>query len=101
MNLQENIRRIQEMMGLNENLSPWFKRRFDIDELNDLVKDVKDQIEEGESLDTAIYDTVREFIKKGKFSDIDEFGTDVSYWESYLKYEKPLVKYVKEKLGID
>lgn len=89
------------MMGLNENLSPWFKRRFGLDELNDLVKEVKDQIEEGESLDTAIYDTVREFIKKGKFSDIDEFGTDVSYWESYLKYERPLVKYVKEKLGID
>ena len=100
MNLQENIRRIQEMMGLNENLSPWFKRRFDIDELDDLIKDIKDQIEEGESLDTAIYDTVREFIKKGKFSDIDEFGTDVSYWESYLKYERPLVKYVKEKLGL-
>ena len=100
MNLQENIQRIQEMMGLNENLSPWFKRRFDIDELDDLIKDIKDQIEEGESLDTAIYDTVREFIKKGKFSDIDEFGTDVSYWESYLKYERPLVKYVKEKLGL-
>ena len=100
MNLQENIRRIQEMMGLNENLSPWFKRRFDIDELDDLIKDIKDQIEEGESLHTAIYDTVREFIKKGKFSDIDEFGTDVSYWESYLKYERPLVKYVKEKLGL-
>lgn len=98
--ITENIQRIQEMMGLNENLSPWFKRRFDIDELDDLIKDIKDQIEEGESLDTAIYDTVREFIKKGKFSDIDEFGTDVSYWESYLKYERPLVKYVKEKLGL-
>ena len=99
MSLQENIRRIHEVMGLNENLSPWFKRRFDLDELDDLIKDIKDQIEEGEILYTAIYDTVREFIKKGKFSDIDEFGTDVSYWESYLKYEKPLVKYVKEKLG--
>lgn len=88
-------------MGLNENLSPWFKRWFDIDELDDLVKDVKDQIEEGESLDTAIYDTVRQFIATKNFSDIDDTGTEQQYWESYLKYEKPLVKYVKEKLGID
>jgi hypothetical protein len=101
MNLQENIQRIQEMMGLNENLSPWFKRRFDIDELNDLVKDVKDQIEEGESLDTAIYDTVRQFIATKNFSDINDTGTEQQYWDSYLRYERPMIEYVKERLGID
>ena len=98
--ITENIRRIQEMMGLNENLSPWFKRRFDIDELDDLVKDVKDQIEEGESLSTAIYDTVRQFIATKNFSDIDDTGTEQQYWDSYLRYEKPMIKYVKEKLGL-
>ena len=101
MNLQENIQRIQEMMGLNENLSPWFKRRFDIDELNDLVKDVKDQIEEGESLDTAIYDTVRQFIATKRFSDINDTGTEQQYWDSYLRYERPIIEYVKERLGFD
>jgi len=100
MNLQENIQRIQEMMGINENLSPWFKRRFDIDELDDLVKDVKDQIEEGESLDTAIYDTVRQFIATKNFSDINDTGTEQQYWDSYLMYEKPMIKYVKGKLGL-
>ncbi len=101
MNLQENIQRIQEMMGLNENLSPWFKRRFDIDELDDLIKDIKDQIEEGESLDTAIYDTVRQFIATKNFSGINDTGTEQQYWDSYLMYEKPIIKYVKEKLGFD
>ena len=100
MNLQENIQRIQEMMGLNENLSPWFKRRFDLDELDDLIKDVKDQIEEGESLHTAIYDTVRQFIATKRFSDINDNGTEQEYWDSYLRYEKPMIKYVKEKLGL-
>jgi hypothetical protein len=99
--ITENIQRIQEMMGLNENLSPWFKRRFDIDELDDLVKDIKDQIEEGESLDTAIYDTVRQFIATKNFSDINDTGTEQQYWDSYLMYEKPMIKYVKEKLGFD
>ena len=90
-----------EMMGLNENLSPWFKRRFDIDELDDLIKDVKDQIEEGESLDTAIYDTVRQFIATKRFSDINDTGTEQQYWDSYLRYERPMIEYVKERLGID
>ena len=88
-------------MGVNETLTPWFRRRFDIDELDDLVKDVKDQIEEGESLDTAIYDTIRQFITSKQFNDINDVGTEQEYWDSYLVYEKPLVKYVKEKLGIE
>ena len=42
----------------------------------------------------------REFIKSRKFPDIYEFGPDADYWESYLRYERPLVDYVKKKLGI-
>jgi hypothetical protein len=101
MNLQENIERIKEMMGINESHNPWFRRRFNIEELNFLINDVKELIEYGTDPETAVYDAVREFIKERKFSDIDEFGNDSSYWESYLMYEKPLVKYVKEKLGFD
>ena len=94
----EKLRDEDTKKRVNESVNHWFKRRFDIDELNDLVKDVKDQIEEGESLDTAIYDTVRQFIATKRFNDIDNTGTEQQYWDSYLVYEKPLVKYVKEKL---
>jgi len=87
--------------GINESLSPWFRRRFDIDELDDLVKDVKDQIEEGQTMIDAIYDTVRQFIATKQFNDIDNAGTEQEYWDSYLVYEKPLIKFVKEKLKSD
>jgi hypothetical protein len=100
MNLQEQINRIHEMMGVNESFSVWFRRRFSPDELDYLVKDIKDQIEEGESLDTAIYDTIRQFIATKEFNDIDNSAPEREYWDSYLRYEKPLVKYVKEKLGL-
>jgi len=87
--------------GINESLSPWFRRRFDIDELDDLVKDVKDQIEEGQTMIDAIYDTVRQFIATKQFNDIDNAGTEQEYWDSYLVYEKPIIKFVKEKLKSD
>ena len=76
------------------------RRRFTLEDLEWLVNDVKEMIDDGESLDTAIYDGVREFIKGRKFSDINEFGPDNDYWDSYLKYERPLVRYVKSKLNI-
>jgi hypothetical protein len=101
MKLQEQIQRIHEMMGINESFSAWFMRRFSPEELDNLVKDVKELIEYGTDPETASYDAVREFIKERKFFDIDEFGDEQSYWDSYLKYEAPLVKYVKEKLGIE
>jgi hypothetical protein len=96
MNLQQTIRRILR----EETEIPLFiKRRFTPEDLEWLINDIKELIEFGESLDTAIYDGVREFIKGKKFSDIDEFGDEQSYWDSYLKYEKPLVKYVKDKIN--
>ena len=76
------------------------RRRFTLEELEWLVNDVKEMIDDGESLDTAIYDGIREFIKSKNFSDIDEFGLDADYWSSYLNYERPLVRYVKSKLNI-
>ena len=97
----EKLRDEDTKKGINESTTHWFRRRFSIDELNQLVKDVEELIEYGTEPETAIYDAVREFIKEQKFFDIDEYGDDQSYWNSYLKYEEPLVKYVKEKLGYE
>lgn len=84
-----------------QQLETFLKRRFSPDDLLWIVNDVKEMIDDGESVDTAVYDGVRDLIKSKKFSDIDEFGDDQSYWDSYLKYEKPLVGYVKSVLGIE
>jgi hypothetical protein len=81
-------------------LTNFLRRRFSNEDLVWIVNDVKEMIDEGESLDTALYDGIREFIKSKKFSDIDEFGDDDSYWNSYLKYEKQLLAYVKSKLNL-
>jgi hypothetical protein len=94
----EKLRDEDTKKGINESVNHWLRRRFDIDELDDLVKDVKDQMEEGQTMIDAIYDTVRQFIATKQFSDIDNAGTDQEYWNSYLVYEKPLIKFVKEKL---
>lgn len=79
----------------------FLKRRFTYDELEEIVNEVQEMIDGGESYDTALYDGIREFIKKKNFPDIDEFGPDDSYWDSYLKYERILVDYVKSKLSSD
>ena len=82
-------------------LSMFLRRRFSAEDLLWIVNDVKEMIDEGESVDTAVYDGIRDFIKSKKFTEIDEFGDDQSYWDSYLKYERPLVSYVKMKLGLE
>ena len=97
MNLQESIRRI---LREETEVPAFLIRRFSSEDLDWLVNDVKELIDYGESLDTAIYDGTREFIKSRKFADIDEFGIEADYWESYLRYERPLVDYVKKKLRI-
>ena len=79
----------------------FLRRRFSYDDLIWIINDVQEMIVEGESVDTAVYDGIREFIKSKKFHDIDEFGDEQSYWNSYLKYEKALVSYVKMKLGLE
>ncbi len=84
----------------DERLKTFLRRRFSSEDLEWIVGDVKEMIEQGESVDAALYDGVREFIKSKKFPDIDEFGPDQSYWDSYLMYERPLVAYVKLKLNL-
>ncbi len=82
-------------------LERFIRRRFSIEELNKLIEDTIELIEYGGDIESSVYDAVREFIKERKFSDIDEFGDDQSYWRSYLKYETPLVEFVKYTLGLD
>ena len=82
-------------------LERFIRRRFSIEELNKLIEDTIELIEYGGDIESSVYDAVREFIKERKFSDIDEFGDDQSYWRSYLKYETPLVEFVKYTLGLN
>lgn len=82
-------------------LSIFLRRRFTPEELDSLIEDARELIKDGGIMEImGVYDAVREFIKSKKFSDIDEFGDDESYWDSYLKYEKALAAYVKHKLGL-
>ena len=81
-------------------LSIFLKRRFSHEDLLWLVNDVKKMIDQGFGVESAVYDGIRQFIKSGELDDIDEFGNEQSYWDSYLKYERPLVSYVKSKLDL-
>jgi hypothetical protein len=82
-------------------LSMFLRRRFSPEDLLWIVNDVKKMIDQGYGVESAVYDGIREFIKSGEFADIDEFGDEQSYWDSYLKYEDALVSYVKSQLGLD
>ena len=82
-------------------LSMFLRRRFSAEDLLWIVNDVKEMIDEGYGVESAVYDGIREFIKSRNFTDIDEFGDEQSYWDSYLKYEIALVSYVKSELGLD
>jgi ACT domain-containing protein len=94
MNLQENIRRILR----EETILPlYIRRRVSMEELDDLVLDVKDLIDSNYDKTDAIYDTVRQFVatkKEFKFKD----ETEQVYWDSYIEVEEPLVNYVKTNL---
>ena len=92
---------IMNVIVTEPQLSIFLRRRFSPEDLSWIVNDVKEMIDEGESVSTAVYDGIREFVKSKKFSDIDEFGDDQSYWNSYLKYETALVAYVNHKLSLN
>ena len=87
-----------EFIVTENQLEIFLKRRFFPEELEWIINDVQKKMGDGESLDVALYDGIRALIKSKKFYDIDEHGDDQTYWDSYLKYETPLVAYVKSKL---
>jgi hypothetical protein len=98
MSLQESIKRI---LREETELPIFIRRRFTMKELDKLINNVEDAIlkyGDDKHIDDTIYDEVREFIKERRFDDIDEFGDDQDYWRTYLKYETPLVKYVKHRI---
>lgn len=82
-------------------LASFIRRRFSIEELNQIISSVKEQIEDGESVDTAVYDTIRHYLSLKKSSEIIDDGNEQEYWDSYIKYETPLVEFVKHTLGLD
>jgi hypothetical protein len=82
-------------------LASFIRRRFSIEELNQIISSVKEQIEDGESVDTAVYDTIRHYIAIKRPTRINDEGTEQQYWDSYIKYEIPLVEFVKHALKLD
>jgi hypothetical protein len=94
MNLQEHVRKVLK----EETVLPlYIRRRVSMEELDDLVLDVKSLIDVGYNKTAVIYDTIRQFIftkKEFKFKD----ETEEEYWDSYNEVEEPLVNYVKSKL---
>ena len=89
-----------EIIVGKQQLKTFLKRRFTIDELNQIINDARKAISDGVSINHAVYDGIRNLIKSKEFFDIDEYGDDENYWRTYLKYETPLVAYVKSVLGV-
>lgn len=99
MNLQESIRKILR----EETEVPLFiRRRFKKEDLDQLINNVEHAIlRYGEdNVEDAIYEKVREFITE--FVDYEDWYSmnDNKYWDTYLKYERPLVNYVETKLNL-
>ena len=90
-----------EYVLTDKQLKTFLRRRFTPDELNEMINSVKEQIDEGESVDTAVYDTIRHYIAIKKFEEINTQGTEQEYWDSYLIFETPLVYFIKSSLGLD
>ena len=99
-NLQESIRR---MLKEETEVPLFIKRRFNHKDLDQLINDVEDAIlryGDDKRIDDAIYDEVRGFIYE--FVDYEDWFNmnDDKYWDTWLKYETPLVNYVKTKLKL-
>ena len=93
--IQESIRRV---LREETELPSYIRRRVNMEELDDLVLDVKELIDSDYDKTDAIYDTIRQFIATKKSFKFD-YETERQYWDSYIDIEKPLVNYVKTKLN--
>jgi predicted solute-binding protein len=88
---------IRKVLKEETELPLFIRRRVSMEELDDLVDDVKSSIDVGYDKTASIYDTITQFIaskKTFKFNNETEQG----YWDSYIEVEEPLVNYVKSKL---
>jgi hypothetical protein len=70
----EDIFITMDVVVLEKQIINFLRRRFSSEDLLWIVNDVQEMI--------------------------DEFGDEQSYWDSYLEFERPLVSYVKMKLGL-
>jgi hypothetical protein len=90
-------------------LTSFLKRRFSIGQLDELVERVQEemnqdyhqfQMNQNHKREDVIYDIVREFILLN-VSDIVDQEDERVYWDSYLKYEIPLIEFVKSSLNLN
>jgi hypothetical protein len=88
-----------EIVLTDKQLYYFLVRRFTPTELDDLINYVNLLTTSGWDEEESIYQGIRDFLNDKKLSDIDYHGDDNSYWNSYLKFEAPLVAYVKHKLS--
>ncbi len=79
-------------------ISNFIKRRISPNDLDNLIDYVQLLYKAGLDPEESIYQGVRDFLNDKKLSDIDYHGEDSSYWETYLRYETPLIAYIKHKL---
>jgi hypothetical protein len=94
MNLQESIRRI---LREETELPLFIKRRVSMEDLDDLIVDVKTLIDNGWSKTDALDASIQDFMmSNGTFNFHGE--TEEDYWDSYEKFAKPLSDFVKSKL---
>ena len=84
MNLQESIKKI---LKEETELPLYIRRRVSLEDLDDLVFDVKSLIDSDYHKIDAIYDTVRQFIASKKTFKFNN-QTEQQYWDSYVKIEK-------------
>ena len=80
----------------------FLRRRFSVDDLNDLVRQAKYRIDNkwDENAEESVYGIVRQFMSSNINDVFNNIGTEQDYWDSYLKYETPLVSYLKSKLDL-
>ncbi len=78
----------------------FLRRRFSVDDLNDLVRQAKYRIDNkwDDNAEESVYGIVRQYMSSNINDVFNNIGTEQDYWDSYLKYETPLVSYVKSKL---
>ena len=84
-----------------EQLTTFLRRRFSYDELDGILNSVKERIDMGDDVEDVIYDVVRNTIAMKNFNDINDNGTEQDYWNSYLRYETPLLKFIESFFNLD
>ena len=79
-------------------LSTFLKRRFSVDELNEMVRSVKQKIEDGDNIPDSVYDTIRHHLASKDFKGISDDW--YSYLDLDLVYVIPLIRFIKTSLDL-